>query len=59
MTKTKYQLVYRLDYAMELIQMGHNVSSTIPNPQKKHLTTWIFEVDSTFEEDFAKLLRKE
>lgn len=59
MTKTKYQPVYRMDYAMALIEKGHNVVSTVPNPQKNYLVTWIFEVDATFERDFAELLRKE
>lgn len=58
MTKTKYQPVYRMDYAMALIAKGHVVSATIPNPQKSYLVTWIFEVDDTFEEDLKKLLRK-
>lgn len=40
MTKTNndYKLVYRMNYAMELIKMGHNVFSTSPNPQRPQLT---------------------
>ena len=51
MTKANndYKLVYRMNYAMELIKMGHNVFSTSPNPQRPQLTMWVFEYDDTTE----------
>lgn len=58
-TNTKYQMVYKMSYAISLIQMGHKVLMTTPNPRKPELTAWIFEKDETFEEDFNKLLGKE
>lgn len=56
MTNTKYKVVYRMNYALKLIEMGHIVHSTVPNPKNNKLMTWIFEIDDTLEEDLAKLI---
>ena len=57
MTKqSKYIMVYRMDFAMELIQQGHKVVWTGPNPRNSRLSAWIFERDKTFTEDFERLL---
>ena len=60
MTKTHndYKLVYRMNYAMELIKMGHNVFSTSPNPQRPQLTMWVFEYDDTIDQDLEKIKEK-
>lgn len=55
MTK-QYRMVYKLDYAMQLINMGHKVHMTMPNPKNENFTVWIFEVDETFERDLAMLV---
>ena len=47
----QYKMVYKLDYAMKLIEMGHIVHSTMPNPKNNNFTVWIFAVDDTLEQD--------
>ena len=56
MTNTKYKVVYRMDYALKLIERGHIVHSTVPNPKNNKLMTWIFEIDNTLEQDLAQLM---
>lgn len=56
MTNTKYKVVYRMDYALKLIEQRHIIHSTIPNPKNNKLIAWIFEIDDTLEEDLAKLI---
>ena len=56
MTNTKYKVVYRMNYALKLIEMGHIVHSTVPNPKNNKLMTWIFELDNTLESDLEKLI---
>lgn len=56
MTNTKYKVVYRMDYALKLIERGHIVHSTVPNPKNNKLMTWIFEIDDTLEQDLAQLM---
>ena len=58
MTKTnnennrkEHTIVYKMSIAMKLIELGHRVFTTMPNPQKPRLTAWIFEWDETIEED--------
>jgi hypothetical protein len=60
MTKpNKYVMIYRLDYAMELKKLGHEIVETCPNPRNSTLTAFIFEKDESFEEDFNTILRGE
>lgn len=54
-TNNKYAMVYKMDYAMALIQKGHRVFATQPNPRRQDLTMWVFEVDETFQRDFNEL----
>jgi hypothetical protein len=56
MTNTKYKVVYRMNYALKLIELGHIVHSTVPNPKNNKLMTWIFEIDDTLEQDLAQLI---
>lgn len=56
---TNFRPVYKMDYAMKLIELGHEVFKTMPNPKDERLIMWIFRVDETFEEDLKKLRRKE
>lgn len=58
MTKQKQNkviVVYRMDYAMALKDMGHIVKDIMPNPQKPYLNCWIFEKDASFDEDLSNL----
>lgn len=57
MQNTKqYKMVYKLDYAMQLIEMGHKVHMTIPNPKNENFIVWIFTIDETFERDLMTLV---
>lgn len=57
MQNTKqYKMVYKLDYAMQLIEMGHKVHMTIPNPKNENFIVWIFTIDETFERDLMMLV---
>lgn len=51
----EYRIVYSMKYAMKLIEMGHKVISTMPNPEEPKYTTWIFALDDTFDADFKAL----
>lgn len=56
MQNTEYKIVYRMDYAMKLKDMGHNISSIMPNPKNSRYNVWIFENDETFEADLKALI---
>lgn len=51
----KTRIIYSMRIAMELIQMGHIVLTTIPNPEEPKYTSWIFAVDDSFERDLEIL----
>ena len=51
----EYAFVYRKDFAMQLIAQGHQVFTTMPNPQKNKLIMWVFIKDPTFDSDFEAL----
>ena len=50
--KSKYKIIYSLRIAMFLIENGHKVITTMPNPEEPQYTTWIFQMDNTLERDF-------
>ena len=52
----EYEFVYRKDYAMQLIAKGHQVFTTMPNPQKHKLIMWVFIKDATFDRDLEALI---
>ena len=54
MTKTNF-VVYKMEYAMELIAMGHKVLGVMPNPKRPEFNCWVFKSDETFSEDFSNL----
>ena len=56
--KTKYVKVYRMDYAMKLMEKGHNVIATMPNTEKPELIMWVFESTDTFEQDLSNLVKE-
>ena len=53
--KDEYTFVYRKDFAMKLIALGHQVFTTMPNPQKSNLMMWVFIKDASFNSDFEAL----
>jgi hypothetical protein len=59
MTKqNKNVMVYRLDYAIALMEAGFTVVTTIPNPQKPELITWVFEKSEGFDQALTNLVRE-
>lgn len=56
-TNTEYAFVYKKAYAMKLIELGHQVFTTMPNPQKSWLIMWVFIKDATFDSDLLALMR--
>lgn len=52
----EYAFVYRKPYAMKMIEKGHQVFSTMPNPKNNRLIVWIFYKDSTFQQDFDAII---
>lgn len=59
MTKTEtqdYAFVYKKAYAMRLIEQGHQVFTTMPNPQNSRMIMWVFRIDETFYSDLEALV---
>lgn len=52
----EYAFVYKKSYAMKMIEKGHQVFSTMPNPKNNKLIVWIFYKDDTFKSDFDALI---
>ena len=52
----EYAFVYKKAYAMKMIEKGHQVFSTMPNPKNNKLIVWIFYKDATFQKDFDTLI---
>ena len=52
----EYAFVYKTAYAMKMIEKGHQVFSTMPNPKNNRLIVWIFYKDATFQSDFDALI---
>ena len=59
MTNDKeYAFVYKKAYAMQMMEKGHQIFSTMPNPKNNKLIVWIFYKDATFQSDFDALVRE-
>jgi hypothetical protein len=59
MTKqNKHIMVYKLDYAISLMDAGFTVVKTMPNPQKPELIAWVFEKSEGFDEALTNLVRE-
>lgn len=56
--QNKFKIVYKMEYAMALIEQGHEVFQTAANPNNPNLLMWIFKVDDTFEQDLLQLIRE-
>lgn len=54
----EYAFVYRKPYAMKMIERGHQVFSTMPNPKNNRLIVWIFYKDATFQSDFDEIIKE-
>lgn len=53
-----YAFIYKKAYAMKMIEKGHQVFSTMPNPNNNKLIVWIFYKDDTFKRDFDALIEE-
>jgi hypothetical protein len=59
MTKrNKNIMVYKLDYAIALMDAGFTVVKTMPNPKSPELTAWVFEKSEGFDEALTNLVRE-
>ena len=50
------KIIYSLKVATQLITMGHNPITTMPNPNKPRLMCWIFEITPEFQHDLDIVL---
>ena len=56
--QNKHIMVYKLDYAISLMNAGFTVVKTMPNPLKPELTVWVFEKSEGFDEALTNLVRE-
>ena len=54
----EYAFVYKKAFAMKMIEKGHQIFSTMPNPKNNKLIVWIFYKDDTFKRDFDTLIEE-
>ena len=54
----EYAFVYKKAFAMKMIEKGHQIFSTMPNPKNNKLIVWIFYKDATFKRDFDALIEE-
>lgn len=54
----EYAFVYKKAFAMKMIEKGHQIFSTMPNPKNNKLIVWIFYKDATFKRDFDTLIEE-
>lgn len=55
---SKYRIVYKMQYAIQLQKMGHKLVMTMPNMKDSRFIVFAFERDATIEEDLESLIRK-
>jgi hypothetical protein len=56
--QNKHIMVYKLDYAISLMDAGFTVVKTMPNPLRPELTAWVFEKSEGFDEALTNLVRE-
>jgi len=56
--QNKFKVVYKMEYAMALIELGHEVFQTAANPNNPNLLMWIFKMDNSLERDLTQLIRE-
>jgi len=52
------QIVYKKDYAVSMIAIGHKLIGTMPNPTNDKYICWIFEDDDTFYADLHEIIER-
>ena len=52
------KIVYKKDYAANMIALGHRLIGTMPNPVDDKYTCWIFEDDETFYGDLHEIINR-
>jgi len=55
--RRNFVLVYKMELAVELQKMGHQLFCTQPNPKKAEYVCWVFIRDETIYDDLNKLIR--
>lgn len=51
-----YKIIYSLKVMLQLVELGHNPTETMPNPKYPRFNCWIFKVDDAFQHDLDKVL---
>ena len=57
-TNSKMKIIYKMQYAIKLKIKGHNVLTTMPNPNNNKLDCWVFEDDQTLDSDLQELIEE-
>lgn len=52
---SEYVIVYRLDFAMQLMEKGFECITTMPNPVKPNLIMWAFRRSVELERELSLL----
>lgn len=55
---TKYKIIYKMEYAIQLQKMGHKVAMTMPNLKDGRYIVFAFERDDTIQADLDALIRE-
>ena len=50
------KIVYKMDYAIQMKLLGHNLLTTMPNPVDNRYQCFIFEDDQTFDSDLHTII---
>ena len=56
MQQLKPKIVYKMDYAIKMKILGHNLLTTMPNPVEPTYKCFIFEDDPTFDADLHSII---
>ena len=51
----KTKIIFNMKFAGILMQKGHRLINTLPNPAAPRYNMFVFAVDDTLEEDFREL----
>lgn len=58
MSKPKTKLVYRYAYAIQMQILGHQLLTTITNPNDTNYNIFVFKDDQTFDSDLHQIIEE-
>ena len=53
---TNIKIVYKMQYAIKMKLLNHEMLTTIPNPIDEKYKCWIFKDDQTFDSDLHAII---